>query len=250
MVPTLTHHFARRKGNAYMTRTYALIFGLAALGLASAGTAHAQDTVVPGDTFSFDIAGYNATSGVGYILGGDYVATFGATTTFTGAGYNGQNYTITSSEAVNGTTTTDTITVSTPTNFITSSSISGTKITALQLDLGDANSGSNPINVLLPISSDTATGNILYGASNTSFTLTPTTTLGTGSTSYSAVEGVSDGTTAISTLAVHSFTYAITYATAATASAAPEPSEWAAMAFTVLGIGGLLLRARKRMNSV
>jgi hypothetical protein len=29
-------------------------------------------------------------------------------------------------------------------------------------------------------------------------------------------------------------------------SAAPEPSEWAALGFTAFGIGGLLLKARKR----
>jgi hypothetical protein len=36
------------------------------------------------------------------------------------------------------------------------------------------------------------------------------------------------------------------YGTASTPSAAPEPSQMAGMGFTVLGLGGLLLRARKR----
>ena len=205
------------------------------------------DLVTPLDTFTFDIAGFNSTSGVGYILGNDQSATFGTTQTFTGAGYNGQDITIASSEAVGVTTTTDTFTVSTPTNFLTTTTVGGTKITALQFDIGDANSGvtfggvANPVNLAIPITSDTSTGNILYNG-NTSFTLTPATTLAADGSSYSAVEGVNAGTTAISTLGVHSFTYSITYATVP----APEPSQFAALGIGLLGLGGLILRRRAK----
>ncbi len=233
-----------------MKRTSLLAAGPFALllALAAAQPGHAQDAVIPMSTFSFDISGFNSAGTVGYLLTPDEVTTFGATTTFTAAGINGQNITITSSEAVGATSTTDTFTVSTPTNFLTTNSVNGTKITQLDFDLGDANSGSQPVNVLLPISSDTATGNILYGTSNTSFTLTPVTTLGTGTTgiantSYAAQEGVSTGTTAISGIAVHSFPYSITYATLA---AAPEPSQTAAFSLGILGLGALALRARRR----
>ena len=206
---------------------------------AKAGIAEDSATprlITPGDTFTFDIAGFNSASGAGYILGSGETATFGTTQTYTAAGYNGQDYTITSGETVNGTTTTDTITVTTPTNFLTTANVSGTKITALQFDIGDANSGvgvatgANTLDYLLPVTANTQTGGIIYGAANTAFTLTPTVTLTNGGLSLAAVEGVNYGTTAISNLAVHSFTLSVTYATV------PEPSTVAMM-----GLGGLSL---------
>ncbi len=212
---------------------------LAVVGAASSGPVPAL--VTPADTFSFDIAGFNSNSGVGYLLTPQETATFGVPMTFTAAGINGQDITITSGETIGATTTTDTFTVSTPTNFLTTTTVNGTTITALQFDIGNSNSGSNPVNVLLPISSYTAAGNILYGASNTSFTLTPATTLGTNNLSYAASEGVNTGTSAISTIAVHSFTYSITYLTAA-----PEPSPFAAFGIGLLGLATLALKARKR----
>ncbi|MBE7159571.1 MAG: hypothetical protein INR62_14270, partial [Rhodospirillales bacterium] len=93
--------------------------------------AQVQPSVIsPADTFTFDIAGFNSASGVGYVLGSSLSTTFGTTQTFVGAGYNGQTYTITSSEAIGATTTVDTITISTPTNFLTSTTVNGTTITA------------------------------------------------------------------------------------------------------------------------
>ena len=192
----------------------------------------APEAVALGDTFSFDISGFNNAGTVGYLLTPDETATFGATTTFTAAGINSQNISITSSETTSGTQTTDTFTVSTPTNFLTTTTVNGTKITQLQLDLGDANSGSNTVDYALPITNNTQTGNILYGTANTSFTLTPGVTLTNNNQSLAAVEGVSDGTTAISTLAVHSFTFSITYDTIS--AAVPESAEFGT-------IGGILM---------
>lgn len=201
--------------------------------------------IAPSDTFTFDIAGFNSTSGVGYVLGTAPTATFGQTQTFTAAGYNGQDYTISSSEAIGLTTTTDTITVTTPTNFLTTTTVSGTKITALQFDIGDANSGvtsgtANPLNYLTAVTGATSTGYILYGAANTQFALTSTPTIIT-STSLSDVEGVNDGTTAISTLAIHNFTIAITYPTLALV---PEPSTWAMMGMGLVA-GAVVIRRRQ-----
>ena len=202
--------------------------------------------VTPNDTFTFAIAGFNSTSGVGYILGSGETAVFGTTQTYTAAGYNGQDYTITSSETVNGGTTTDTFTVSTPTNFLTTTSVNGTKITALQFDLGDANSGvgvatgANTVDYSLAVTGNTQTGNIIYGTANTSFTLNPTTTLTNNGLSLSAVEGVNTGTTAISGLAIHSFTYSVTYNTVPTP--APEPSTWAMLGLGAAGLGVVLRR--------
>ncbi len=200
--------------------------------------------MTPGDTFTFDYAGFNGTSGVGYILGGG-TATFGTPLTLPTGGVNGQSLTLTSTETVNGTTTTDTFTLTTPTNFITTTTVNSTKITALQFDIGNANSGVIPgaadtVDYTLPVTGNTQTGNILYGTANTSFTLNPTTTLTNNAQSLAAVEGVNDGTTAISTLAVHSFTYNVTYNTVPTP--APEPSTWAMLGLGVAGLGVVLRR--------
>jgi hypothetical protein len=212
------------------------LFAVALAGCVIAGTA-ARAEVTPGDTFTFDIAGFNSTSGVGYILGNDQSAVFGTTETYAGAGYNGQNITITSSEVIGATTTTDYFTVSTPTNFLTSATVNGTKITALQFDLGDANSGvtfnsvPDTVDFTTPIVSPTATGYILYSSANTQ--------------SLAGVEGVNDGSTAISTLAIHEFELAVTYANPAV-SAAPEPGTWLLMIAGVAGIGLAFRKATRR----
>lgn len=192
---------------------------------AMALTSLADAVVVPGDPFTFAIAGFNSTSGTGYILGSGHVATFGTTQTFTAAGVNGQDYTITSSEIVGATSTTDYFKITTPTNFLTTTTVSGTTITALQFDIGDGNSGvgvatgADPVNLVTPITSDSVTGSSVYGTANTVFTLTPTATLATGGLSFTAAEGVNAGTTAISTFAFHEFDFSITYANPAAATA-------------------------------
>ena len=238
----------------------ATFFTLAAAAALLTGTSAAKAAVAspalvtPGDTFTFDIAGFNSTSGVGYVLGTGETTTFGTTQTFTAAGYNGQNYTITSGETVSGLTTTDTFTVSTPTNFLTTANVSGTKITALQLDIGDANSGvgvatgANTVDYSLAVTGNTQAGSILYGTTNTSFALTPTTTLSNNNLSLAAVEGVNYGSTAISGLAVHSFTYSVTYNTVPTA--VPEPSAYAAAAAGALVLGTVLMRRHRRQAAL
>ena len=225
--------------------TFLSASAIAVLMLGSTLAAHAQvpSLVTPNDTFSYDILGYNTASGTGYFLTNNNIATFGATTTFTGDGIDGQDITVASSEAIGATTTTDTFTISTPTNFINETSVNGLTITGLEFDLGNANSGSDPVNLLLPVASYTAIGKSIYNT-NSSITLTPGTTLGTGNTSYSAVEGLQAGTTAITGFKVHSFTYAITYSNVPVA--APEPSAWAGLVIGSLGLGLLGLRAYKR----
>ena len=240
------------RGLARVGKGRLALFAGALIGLAMIGSA-AQATVTPGDTFTFDIAGFNNASGVGYILGSDESAVFGTTQTYTGAGYNGQNYTIASSEAVGATTTTDTFIVTTPTNFLSTTTVNGTKITALQFDLGDANSGvtlggvPDTVDFTSPVLAPAGTGFLIYGAANTQFALTPTLTQSNGNESLAAVEGVNDGTTAISTIAVHEFEFAVTYANAAV-SAAPEPGTWALMLMGVGVVGYALRRSRRDLG--
>ncbi len=231
-------------------RFFFLTLSTAAAILAAAPSAHAYGDsgiamphlVTPGDTFSFDISGFNTTSGNGFLLTPKETATFNVPQTYTAAGPNGQDISITSSEAVGATTTTDTFVVSTPTNFLTTATFSGNTITSLQFDLGAANSGSNTISLVIPINSYTATGSALYSGGNIS--ATPIVTLGTGNLSYSAVEGVNAGTTAINTFAVRQFTFAITYTNV------PEPSTYAFVGAGVLALGWLTARRNHQRATV
>jgi hypothetical protein len=203
------------------------IFGL--MLLIASMNAHAQ--LLTGDTFQFGIYGYNATSGVGYYLTPDDTATVGATTTFSGVGV---DLTISSNESTSGSTITDTFTVSTPMNFITSASINGTTINGLEFDLGTGRFGGNTVDFLNPISQDTASGYIIY-STNTKFALVPSTTLTNDNQSLAAFEAVYVGSGSISQLDVHSFTYSISYTPEIVAT--PEPSTWILL---IAGIGGLI----------
>ena len=227
-----------------MTKTFKLL-AVGGVGIITAIAVPASAQVVPGDTFTFNILGFNAASGNGYLLTPTETATFGATTTFTGAGYDGQDITISSLQTLGVGTTTNTFTISTPTSFISSTTINGLSITGLELDVGAFNASDNAVNVLLPISSYTATGTALY-STNSTIALTPTTQLLSGNTGYGFVEGVNSGTTAISGLNVRRFTYSITYANAVTA-AVPEPATWAMM---ILGMGavGYAMRRRQKVS--
>lgn len=211
---------------------------LASAALLFTGSFAARAGVVPGDTFTFDISGFNQAGTIGFLLTPDETSTFGTTQTYVGAGINGQNITITSNETVNGLMTTDLFTVSTPTNFLTTNKVSGTTITQLQFDLGNANSGSNTVDFLLPITGYTATGSTLY--SGGTLALTPSVTTSNGDTSLSAVEGVTSGASAISGFKVHQFTFSVTYPTAAI----PEPAS--ATLFVIGGLGVLLGLQRRR----
>ena len=229
---------SRRAGLLLATAAVALSFSQGA----SAG-------VTPGDTFTFAIAGFNSAGNIGYILGSGYSAVFGNTTTIPAAGYNGQAYTISSYEVVGATTTTDYFKITTPTNFLTTSKVNGTTITALQFDIGDANSGvgvatgADPLNFTGAITSFTAAGSVLYGAANNSLSLTPNVSLASNGLSFSAAEGVNAGTSAISGFALREFNFSITYATPA--AAVPEPGTWALL-LAGIGVTGSIARRKSR----
>lgn len=226
--------------------------GARRIGLAIAATAAlsfggaAQAGVVAGDAFTFSIAGFNSASGSGYILGSGLTAVFGETTTFAGAGYNGQAYTISSWEVVGATTTTDYFKISTPTNFLTTTTVNGLTITALQFDIGTANSGvgvatgANPVNFTSALTNYSATGYIVYGANNTVFNLTPNLVVNNGALSFTVAEGVNTGTSAISSIGIKEFNIAITYA-----NPVPEPETWA-MLVAGLGVLGVAVRRSRK----
>ena len=207
----------------------------AALGCTAAG-AHAQ--AVAGSPFNFDLTAFNSAGTIGYYITPVETANFGATTTYSAAGVNGQNITVSSSESTVGSSITDLITVTTPTNFLTTTTINGTKMTQMDFDLGDVNAGNVPIQTA-QINTYSSSGNIIYGTGNSNFALTTNVTLGGDRMSYANGEGVSNGTTAISTIAIHQFSFSITY------TAAPEPSSFALAGVGVSALGAMVFRRRK-----
>jgi hypothetical protein len=212
--------------------TFRLAAAMAAASLAWSSSAGAKDfdpeLVAVGDTFSFSVAAVNASAGVAeFAVSPDDVA-FGSTAMTTGLG--GETVTITSSETIGATSTTDTFTVSTPTNFApVGDTINGTAITSLRFEIGEDNAYTDPVNVVVPISSYSAVGSTIYGSSSTA-SITPVTVLSDSNTAYGMAESVSlGGTDAVNGAFFHSFTYAITYNTLPV----PEPS---AIALSVLGL--------------
>jgi hypothetical protein len=210
---------------------------------ARAGKDFNPELVSPGDMFSFDVAAYNTSTmptTAEYAVDPDDVA-FGTTAMTTGLG--GDAVSITSSETVGAMTTTDTFTVSTATNFAPVGQTIGASmlpITGLQFSIGiDATYG-DPVNVVLPITSYSATGSTIYGTgTGTTVNLSPNTTVAGGGESYTMYENISDGGTTLNALRFHSFTYTITYDTLPV----PEPS---AMVLCGLGLIGCALWALRR----
>ncbi len=228
-----------------MKKTTFLFTAAAAVLLAVSPSAKAVSPmlglVTPADTFSFDLLAYNTAAGNGYFIAAG-VPTFGVTSTYTD--FDGNVVTVSSSETVGVTNTTDTFSFSTPTNFETAATINSLSITGIELDLGNANSGAattgtaNTVDTVLPIGTYTGTGTALYSTATTT-KLSPGTTLSNGNMSYAAVEGLQAGTSAINQFNVRTFTYTIVYA-----NLVPEPSTWAMCGLGLVG-GAVMIRRRR-----
>ena len=191
--------------------------------------------VAAGDTFTFDVAGLSG-NGSKFFTIAQGTATFGTPDTFTDP--DGQTITLNSSESESITdgTTTDTFTISTPTNFLTGKEINGTTIKKLEFDIGNDVSGGNPVNFSSPISGETSAGTVDFDA-NRFVQVNPNTTLSTNGESVSSTEDVATADNGpIYNKNVTSFTDAITYNTT---SGVPEPSSLAI-------VGGCMLCALRR----
>jgi hypothetical protein len=210
-------------------------------GLASVATP-AMAGALTGSTFDIDIAGFNSTGTAGAYVVSPLQVAFGSTQVFDGAGINGQDITVSSSETVGATTTTDTIIISTPTNFLTTATINGTTISDLQLDLGDGNAGGVGIALTTAILSSSATGFLLYNSGATMFGLGPANDSST--TSLSGAEGVLYGSAAISALDVNEFEIAFTYANPV--APLPEPDSFGVFGAGLMGL--LMLGQRRRLT--
>jgi hypothetical protein len=195
---------------------------------------------VPGSTFDIDIAGFNKAGTVGYLLlSSPLQTTFGTSQLFSGVGLEGQNVTVSSSESVGATTTTDTVIVSTPTNFLTAAKVNGTSITSMQLDIGDVNANNIGITLTSAPTSLADTGYLLYGSAETQFTLTPTDE--SSGTTLAAAEGVNVSSGTINSVGVNEFELSFTYANPV---AVPEPATLGAFGAGLLGLFTVAQRRR------
>jgi len=213
-----------------------LLAGAAALMLAQAASAG----VVPSDKFSFDISGSNYAGTTDYSFGGG-TATFGQSSTVKAA--NGVSYTITSSQVVGAKNTTDTFTVTAPSNFLTANKFDNTTIAKLQFAIG----GTDPVDFSSPVSKYADAGYIVgaIGKLNVPVLVAPHVTLASNDLSFSATEEFDLFGAALYSSNLHEFDFTITYANPVV-SAVPETSNWALL---LAGLGGMTLVARRSRKS-
>ena len=217
---------------------------------AATPSAHAVTTiepasVVPGDTFSFEVLGYN-TNNPGeniYLTNQFLMPTFGTTAAYLNSALNGQTLVVNSNQYVNGSTTTDYISLNVPTNFVPAGTKdnAGNTLNAIQFSLGIGFGGTNPLDVNPAISAYTATGSVTFNTFgvNVSSGVPLNSTLSNGNQSFSTFGTVfaTPLTADISNNQVTAFSFTLTY------TSVPEPSTYAAVA---LGVAGLFLVMRRR----
>ena len=248
MITSLLH--PRRLAVCFATLTSAAT-------LATLPSAHAAvngiapSAVVSGDTFTFEMIGYNKAqpSGDFYAIQTNLSATFGQTNTYTNDTLvSGQTLTVTSGETKSGSTFTDTITISVPNTFIPTGTTdsNGNAVDSLEFSIGNFNVPTggtfDTLDYTTAISISSVTGTLGYTLNGTagSLGLTNTTALSNGNRAFSSEEsGSSPNGGSIAQYNPSSFTYTITY------QAVPEPSTAGAMLFGAAGLVGLLAVRRR-----
>ena len=148
------------------------LLGLTALPLNQAKAALADPAaVVTNDTYSIEAVGFNTTTPSGDILiiAPNLPTTFGTTQAFgnsalplTPGGSNYQTLTVSSNESTAAGVTTDTISLSVPTNFIPAGTKdnNGNLINAIQFSFGNYLGGTDPLDFSLASSNYTVTTSI------------------------------------------------------------------------------------------
>lgn len=214
-------------------------------------------TVVPGDTFQVAVVGFNQAEIAndpnvvdGLFLAGPLEVTFGTTQDFLEEGFDDQTVTVTSSETIGATMTTDTVSIFLPTNFLPddgTTTPNGFVIDQIEFDLGSGNAGTNGLDFLLPIGVTSFTGSVQFGSSMAS--TQPVIVLSGGNTRLAFAEAASVASgTSISSAAVNRFDFSITYANVI-ASAIPEPGSWALMIAGFGAVGYAMRRAVRRSEA-
>lgn len=203
--------------------------------------------VTPVDTFNISVAGFDSSGTNGVYLIQPITATFGVNSTIAATGAGGaQTVTFTSSEAIGATTTTDTFTISVPTNFIptgTTNSAGGV-INLIEFDFGGYTAGTNTLDFATPLFSPTYTGSLLF--SGGTLTLNPANLAANAqltNNNRSLADAATISTTAtagLSQFAIRSFTFSVTY------NNVPEPSTYALCALGLAGFAGVVVRRRRQ----
>ena len=195
-----------------------------------------QFGVAPGDTFDIAVAGFNLTSGIFVVSPID--ATFGTTATYPNAGLGGATVTISSSETIIGATTTDTITLSVPVNFLPAGTTAGGEpIDSLVLDIGGSDAGTDTLKLNQAINPATLKTTGFENDIGGTFALIPLGVTDSTHTQLAGTENVGTGPTDAdeSPFGVNSFTMSFSYTNPA---AVPEPTS-----LVLMGLGGVALLA-------
>lgn len=229
------------------------VASLGLVGLAAVSSVQAVSlepaNVVPNDTFSLEIIGYNTSYPEQniYLTQANLLPAFGTNNSYTNAALGGQTLSVASFEYVNAGVVNDLINISVPNNFVPAGTVDrgGHVLDAIQFGIGNFFAvNPDPLDFNQPLTSYTVQGSISfrYLGANASGVVPMTTTLGNGNqslTTFGAVFATPQGTGDISANQVNSFTLLITYP----AAAVPEPSTHTAVA---LGVAGLFLVLRRR----
>jgi hypothetical protein len=196
-----------------------------------------NSAVKSGDTFDITIVGFNANNS-GAFLTAAVDPVFGTTQVFPADGLGGQALTVTSSEVIGATTTTDTFSISVPTNFDPAgTTVGGKPVVVMFADIGGFNAGPDTIDFASNVSSATVTGDLIYSGGTFVLNPTPNNTFTNGGTSLATAEGVNAGGSDLAGLAIHQFDFSVTYA-----NPVPEP---ASMGLFLTAAGAALLRRRR-----
>ena len=232
MIRNLLPFCVRSRFSAIRVITLLGCSGLAAFTTSKA----AVPTVVPGDTFSIEVVGYNTSEPQDdiYLVDPTLSPVFGTTTRYPKDALGNQRLTVVSSESTDGTTTTDTVSLSVPKNFVPAGTVDngGEPINAIQFSIGTYLGGTDPLDLTSAASLDNATQAVVFKFNGvlSSGSAPATATFSNGNTSLSAF-GQTTTTGDISQDDVKGLSLTITYA------AVPEPSTLGAV---LLGAGGLI----------
>jgi hypothetical protein len=193
--------------------------------------------VILSDRFDIDVYGY-VTAGVGGYLAGPFDPVFGTTQTYVGGGLGSQTVAVASSELVGPVTTTDTISISVPTDFDPSgTTFNGSPITLIQAEIGGYNAGTDNLDLTSSEPSASGTGYTIFNLAGNISPITtplfPQVNLENSGSSVEAVEGLTGSAHDLAAYAFHDFTFAISYPTVV-----PEPKAAMILLLGLVTLGG------------